>query len=162
MKKCNKCKTEKPLDEFHKRSASKDGKQPFCKKCGAAKEAARYLNPVVRAKFARRYADNRESLIAYQSEYHRNKPHVSWESKYRQRSSGFGFYPTVLSFTRNELLERWGDCCYLCNGAWDQLEHVTPVSSGGEHSLDNCRPVCGPCNRRAWVEYRRSELSRAI
>ena len=29
MKKCSKCEIEKPLEEFHKRSLSKDGRQLF-------------------------------------------------------------------------------------------------------------------------------------
>ena len=82
-----------------------------------------------------------------------------WESGYRKRSIRFGFEPVVESFTRESLIECHGDACYLCGGDWDQLEHVTPVSRGGEHSLSNCRPVCEPCNRRAWHEYRRAEIA---
>ena len=33
MKKCTKCKQEKPLDEFHKKSTVKSGKQSICKNC---------------------------------------------------------------------------------------------------------------------------------
>lgn len=36
MKKCTKCKEAKPLEEFHKRSASKDGRQSKCKTCNNA------------------------------------------------------------------------------------------------------------------------------
>lgn len=75
----------------------------------------------------------------------------------RYRAARFGYTPLIESFTRDELIARHGDACYLCDGDWDQLEHVAPVSRGGEHSLENCRPVCEPCNRRAWVEYRRAE-----
>lgn len=82
-----------------------------------------------------------------------------WEFDYRRRAEGFGFEPVVEHFTRDELTARWGDACYLCNGEWEELEHVTPVSRNGGHSLSNCRPVCGPCNRRAWIEYRRAEIA---
>jgi hypothetical protein len=33
MKTCSVCKEEKSLDEFHKRSSAKDGRQSRCKKC---------------------------------------------------------------------------------------------------------------------------------
>lgn len=33
MKKCYKCKAEKPLDSFAKRTVSPDGKQLWCKEC---------------------------------------------------------------------------------------------------------------------------------
>lgn len=33
LKYCPRCKTLKPLSEFHKNNAAKDGRQPICKKC---------------------------------------------------------------------------------------------------------------------------------
>lgn len=33
MKKCNKCKVEKSMDEFHRLASNKDGRQPVCKAC---------------------------------------------------------------------------------------------------------------------------------
>lgn len=41
MKTCSKCGEEKPLTEYRKRSASKDGLQPYCKICHSATEKAR-------------------------------------------------------------------------------------------------------------------------
>lgn len=37
MKHCPKCKTDKPLDEFHNKTASKDGKASWCKPCNVAR-----------------------------------------------------------------------------------------------------------------------------
>lgn len=120
------------------------------------------------------YAANRESVLEkariYRAEHRAERaeayrawaaenPGYWWERRYIDRAASFGFEPVVESFTWDELISCWGDACYLCGGAWDQLEHVTPVSRGGEHSLSNCRPVCGPCNRRAWVEFRRAETA---
>jgi hypothetical protein len=36
-KTCTRCKTDKPLTEFHKRKKSKDGLQPLCKPCAIEK-----------------------------------------------------------------------------------------------------------------------------
>lgn len=33
LKKCAKCDTEKPLEDFNNNSASKDGKQRYCRAC---------------------------------------------------------------------------------------------------------------------------------
>jgi hypothetical protein len=41
MKYCSCCKTLKPVSEFHKNKASKDGLQPICKKCRAEKDRTR-------------------------------------------------------------------------------------------------------------------------
>ena len=42
MKKCNKCGEIKPLNEFHKNSARKDGLQTQCKNCHAISRANTY------------------------------------------------------------------------------------------------------------------------
>ena len=41
-KRCSKCKTNKPLEDFHKNSAYVDGLQPYCKKCRNAHLEKRY------------------------------------------------------------------------------------------------------------------------
>lgn len=40
MKKCYKCKAEKPLDSFAKRTVSPDGKQLWCKECMNVRNSA--------------------------------------------------------------------------------------------------------------------------
>jgi hypothetical protein len=44
MKKCNKCKQEKPLTEYYKSKQSKDGHQNSCKICGAKSASNHYKN----------------------------------------------------------------------------------------------------------------------
>jgi hypothetical protein len=57
------------------------------------------------------------------------------------------------------LIERDGPACYLCGkvtrteverGHPDkaEIEHMTPTSRGGGHTLDNVAVACGDCNRR--------------
>jgi 5-methylcytosine-specific restriction endonuclease McrA len=41
-KTCNRCKANKPLDEFHKSSSAKDGHRNQCKSCTALADATRY------------------------------------------------------------------------------------------------------------------------
>jgi hypothetical protein len=49
VKKCGKCKVEKPTTDFHKLGSSADGLQPRCKPCRLADERKRYQgNPHVR------------------------------------------------------------------------------------------------------------------
>lgn len=85
----------------------------------------------------------------YWAEYKAVSPHVSWESRYRRRAKRYGFEPVVESFTKDELIARWGDACWHCGGPFEQLDHyVTPVALGGHHTLENCRPSCAPCNTK--------------
>lgn len=173
-KTCTKCGETKPLDEYYKDKGGKYGRRSNCKACAKAQEAEYNARPAVKARRsewgAAYYAENRDTIRAQRAghrarpevkaryaEYRAEHRHIYWESAYRTRARAFGLEPVVESFTRDELTARWGDACYLCSGEWDELEHVTPVSRGGEHSLSNCRPVCEPCNHRAWAEYRRTE-----
>ena len=36
LKACSKCKTENPIETYHKSSVHKDGRHPYCKKCRTA------------------------------------------------------------------------------------------------------------------------------
>jgi hypothetical protein len=42
MKKCGKCKVEKPLDDYYKMSRAKDGRQNYCKDCSQAARRKHY------------------------------------------------------------------------------------------------------------------------
>lgn len=64
------------------------------------------------------------------------------------------------AFTIQDLLERDGPVCALCYGridttlAWPHpmyptIDHITPISRGGEHSLANAQPAHFRCNIRA-------------
>lgn len=52
--------------------------------------------------------------------------------------------------TPSHLLRRWGDfnhTCAYCGASGDlQVEHVVPISKGGEHHLGNIVPACHRCN----------------
>ena len=129
-KMCSKCKTVKPLDEYNRRTDAKDGRQHTCKTC-----------------LAEYRSKNREAIATYKAEYRAAKPQSNWESEYRRRCREYGFVPVVNSFTRTELIDRWGNACVHCGGPFEQLDHYpVPVVHGGAHTLENCKPVCAPCN----------------
>ena len=58
----------------------------------------------------------------------------------------------------NEIIERWGSVCYLCNEPVDRnapfgpdmlnIDHVVPVSRGGASNIENLRIVHYACNIR--------------
>lgn len=113
--------------------------------------AERQARPEVKARRAERWAEYsaQPEVRAHREKYYADNPHVGWESQYRVRAKKFGFAPVIESFTRAELIAKYGDECAHCGGPFEELDHaIVPVAHGGEHSLDNCRPSCTPCNRK--------------
>lgn len=119
-KRCRACLAIRPISEFHVDRVNRDGRDADCKLCVSAEWRA----------------------------YFAINPHRSWERNYRTRIAAFGFEPVVRSFTREALIASHGDRCYLCGGDFEEIDHVVEVHQGGEHSLENCRPACHPCNMR--------------
>ena len=73
--------------------------------------------------------------------YHRSK---SKRRKAQQRGS------TALMLSPDQLWRRWvqfDHCCAYCGVHGDlHMEHVIPISKGGEHHLGNIVPACQRCN----------------
>jgi 5-methylcytosine-specific restriction endonuclease McrA len=42
----------------------------------------------------------------------------------------------------------WGNCCWVCSGPQEAIDHVKPLNKGGAHILANLRPICRACNTR--------------
>jgi 5-methylcytosine-specific restriction endonuclease McrA len=57
---------------------------------------------------------------------------------------------TVEVFTREEIIARDKATCYLCDSVTRlemiHLDHVIPLSRGGDHSRANVRVACATCN----------------
>jgi len=102
-------------------------------------------HPADRAKYVREYA-RRHSRWRYLTDptyrlYHRSK---SKQRKAQQRGS------TNVMLSPDQLWRRWvefGHACAYCGSSGDlQIEHVVPISKGGEHHLGNIVPACQGCN----------------
>lgn len=86
MKRCQKCKIEKPLDAFYRSSSSKDGLQKRCKQCQHVDSAERAKkNPAKHAEAVTRWRKNNyEKYKAYRARWAREKPEVSqkWQREH--------------------------------------------------------------------------------
>lgn len=49
-------------------------------------------------------------------------------------------------YSRNEILVRWGGRCAYCDAIAEHLDHVMPLSRGGEDIESNILPACAECN----------------
>lgn len=112
----------------------------------------------IRESRRRYYAENREQTIERTRKYYSENPHVYWESWYRRRAKRYGTEPVVEPFTREELVERYGDKCAHCGGPFEELDHFpVAIVHGGAHTLENCKPSCAACNSVGTALRRREE-----
>lgn len=102
-------------------------------------------NPADRAEHLRQYA-KRRGQWRYLTDpsfrlYHRSKSKLR---KARERGS------RTVMLSPDQLWRRWvefGHRCAYCGAEGDlQVEHVIPISKGGEHHLGNIVPACSTCN----------------
>ena len=79
-----------------------------------------------------------------------------------KRFRALGLDPEIGRYTETEVLERYGTVCHICNTeidmnsprgtgkpGWEkglQIDHVIPLSKGGDHTIENVRPSHGHCN----------------
>lgn len=88
----------------------------------------------------------------------RKKTNKSRFERYLKR----GYNPESNYFTANTVLAKYGENCHICNGpidleasrksgvdGWElslHIDHVMPLSKGGDDTLENVRPAHGQCN----------------
>lgn len=94
------------------------------------------------------YSENREEIAERRAERY----WVNWPWEYRRRMARFGLEITepVEEFTRDDVIQRYGDRCYHCGvRPFEELDHYPiPVRAGGPHTRENVKPACIPCNRK--------------
>ena len=62
----------------------------------------------------------------------------------RRRAAGYGVAHEP--YSRTAVFERWNYTCAYCDAPAEHLDHVTPLSKGGEDKESNMLPACAPCN----------------
>lgn len=155
MKTCTTCKLVKGEWEFHRDSHRPDGLQNKCKDCRLGKaKAYRSHNRARRAAYLRVWREaNPEHNKAYQKRWRqRTGKQVAYNSNYRSLK-----VEALGNFTAEDF--EWlcidhNHQCLDC-GSYDKMlsaDHVIPLSEGGDNTIDNIQPLCGPCNSRKGVK----------
>ena len=106
------------------------------------------------------YNKNIESALANKRRYHKENPEVAQRASNRRRAT----LNNVISedYTQQQVLEIYGDDCHICNEPIDlnaqrgvgmvgwakalHIDHLIPISLGGNDTLENVRPAHGFCN----------------
>ena len=159
MKVCTKCREDKALEAFAKG-------QGWCKACRAdyyranrekclayAKQQAENPEYLARkyelAKAPHRRAKAREAEIAYAQrdpERYREKGNVQNHVN-RAKAAGIA---TIERVSYAEVIRRGNGLCGICKEAVaageESLDHIIPLSKGGEHVYENCQLAHRRCN----------------
>ncbi len=152
-KACGKCFVVKGLPRFGMDRASADGKHTACTRC-----ATDYT----------REPASRNRRNAASKRWQRENPGKSSEARRRWKTNNLARWrsstrhsnalrrariaaATIVPFTHDELMASWEDdglyACVFCDGPFEEIEHILPLSRGGEHSIANLVPSCVDCNR---------------
>lgn len=153
-KKCSRCGEVKEASEFNKRTRSLDGLSYYCRPCNSAYLKTYCQENADRLAAYRRDRD-RTSVRAFDKARRISDPLRSRLTRGAIRAKELG--NTVDKFSSADLLEYWSHhgisstLCYytgeILRAGW-HLDHKTPLSQGGPHSMDNLVP-CTPSSNGA-------------
>lgn len=145
VKVCRTCGQPKVLSEFRRWYDRKRGKhyvRGSCRQCASQQQ------------YERRSA-NIEQHREYERQLyrkHRRKILKRKDILKRMRRTQVYGSPKVVPVSRDEIIARDGNHCYLCGRHLRRseinLDHVVPLSRGGTHTPDNLRVCCVQCNVR--------------
>jgi hypothetical protein len=91
--------------------------------------------------------NNREQYLQNHKDW--IKKNADLIKEYNRKRRAFKRGATIQNFTHEQLMQRmsiFGFKCSYCNGPFEHLDHVIPLSKGGKHCLSNLRPSCQFCN----------------
>jgi hypothetical protein len=128
-KSCNKCNVSKPLSEFHKKKASKDGLTNRCKSCDKEYAKNWYLNnsECIKELTKKRYIDNPEHQKEASKKWILNNPERKKEAENKWRYSKSGIY----GIFKNEICLYVGQSTVLkqrisSHKCWIKKPHTAP------------------------------------
>lgn len=130
---CVVCLEWKPLEKFARHATCAHGRRSICTTC-----AGRLA-----------YERDPEARIATVRRYQRNHPEKTRELKRagnRRRHKRKIPGPGVSAKQWREIRAAYGEQCAYCGEAATTMDHVVPLSRGGEHSPTNVVPACSDCN----------------
>lgn len=147
LKVCFKCGRVLPVEQFSKNKNRKDGLAPQCKKC-----AAKYMVPYNK----QYYRENIEERLQYAKQHYQTPQaqivHFNSNGRRRQREEEQGAGITKQQYLEIMNFFDW-KCAYsgIYIGSKENknnrsIDHIIPISKGGEHEIWNMAPMYRPYN----------------
>lgn len=119
MKVCRLCGRGKPVDQFLAGKAQRESSS--CATCRRKAQAKHVKN------FYRRLSPDERHRLTH-----------------KRRAEEYGV--THQAYSRAEVFKRWGHRCAYCNAPASHMDHVHPLSKGGNDVESNVVPACQHCN----------------
>ncbi len=93
--------------------------------------------------------ENLDKLLSYNRAY--NKAHPEIMRVAHARYIARKYHAAINDLTPaqwREIKDHYGHCCVYCEKPMQRLsmDHITPISKGGNHTLHNVVPACKSCN----------------
>lgn len=142
MKHCSRCGKDKPLTEYHKNAARKDGVSTYCRSC-----MREYLKPYD----AKRYADNKEAEQARNKDYRsKNKERIRIQDRASAKA-----WREANPAAKRKLNAARKQYVKLATTAWDAeldslviaeayaLADIRTAALGGSWHVDHLEPLRG-------------------
>lgn len=160
MKLCRDCQTEKPYEAFSLRNGRPVS---YCKACSVLRAAAwKKANPQRHKANQARHRDNKrekrraDSLARYHRLMAENPEAIRAARREWARTPKGALYNRLAAHGRRgvkydaEAREYvaiiLNDPCVYCGAAASEVDHITPVSRGGDGQWSNLAPACRTCN----------------
>lgn len=150
MKACSTCKKEQPSSQYSVCSKVKSGLNARCKTCEKLRHKKDYeSNKDYNIEWARKY---REENYERRREVEK-KSHAKNKEKYRPaHNARQSVRNKILTEKKYLILDKelhkiYNSPCFNCGSMENQsLDHIIPVSRGGNHSIGNIMTLCLKCN----------------
>lgn len=93
------------------------------------------------------YYRNQEARKANTTQWLKKHPDARRTYNARVRSAHYRPTAPLPPAIIESILAYYGRQCVYCGGDFQELDHLVPLSRGGEHCVDNIAPACQSCNR---------------
>ncbi|MBA7705961.1 hypothetical protein ES703_114803 [subsurface metagenome] len=155
LKRCTRCDNFKPLSEFYKCLSKKTGYNSHCKKC-----KAKYMREYRRTHRKELNKKNREWIHSHRDkvkEYRRKYDQLPASEKarikanHKRKAAMMSCEVNDLTSIQVRILLAESVYCGICGKFFNQkrkktLDHIIPISKGGNHTSVNMQVVCRTCN----------------
>ena len=154
MKTCRRCHQLKPLDQFRPVKQNKNRPHSWCRLCCSSYRKEQWKKRYSVEEFRIKH---RESSAKWRRD-HPDKT-MDWHRRNWTRVLFYGAKRRALirglqkrDFTYEQwicLIEKTGGRCVYCGEVkLLTVDHIIPISKGGQHTRSNIAPACKSCNSR--------------